>query len=146
MSGSPTPQQGVVARAWAIFDSVEAPRPAAGLLMRWLRDVLGGDVEKFLRELDELALSGALAKGHGYVYRALLGGRRRELEAAQERAAAEARRPRPGILDIHRRVVCVEESDGTLDWRPVAAGDTDPKSGEIYNGARWVAPGSETLQ
>jgi hypothetical protein len=57
--------------AWATYDTVDAPRPPAGLLMKWRKELFKGDSEWMLRALAGLSPRGALSKGDSYVYKAL---------------------------------------------------------------------------
>jgi hypothetical protein len=99
-----TPQQRLVDDAWAIYDGVSAKRPAAGLVVRWCKELFRSDAGWMLRALEELSVRGYLAKGDAYVFAALSGTVRRSKapggfaggaspHAAPEIPAADVERP-----------------------------------------------------
>lgn len=113
-----TPQQVFVDAAWALFDRFGARRPQAGLLGAWAKEFCRGDRDWLLRELEDLGLSGHLAKGSGYIRQALAGVTTRRVGGAP--AAEGARAAAPALT------VGTVSLDGTkmfngVDWDPLAS-------------------------
>ncbi len=102
------PQRDLVARAWVLYDEVEAERPPAGLIGRWARDLFGGEIERFLAVLDRLALHGALHKGIPYTARCL------ERAARGEARGATAGGDEPGMF--RGRPLGQRSKSGKLEW------------------------------
>lgn len=112
-----TPQQVFVDSAWALFDRFGARRPQAGLLGAWANEFCKGDRDWLLREIEDLGLSGHLAKGSGYIRQALAGVTTRRGGGAPVNDGSRAAAPAltAGTVSL----------DGTkmfngVDWDPLA--------------------------
>jgi len=61
----PTPQQRIVFEAVGLYEAMDLVPPSAGQIVRWAK--LAGSPERLAALLDDLATTGKLGKGEGYV-------------------------------------------------------------------------------